>query len=241
MTTDKQLAANRANAALSTGPRTPQGRANSKQNALSHGMYSPNLVIFHWESREQFDCLRAAYIQRHQPIDQCELDLVDRLVDATWRRNRMLSLETALLDLEISRSTDDVDREYGTGADPILRIAFAFEQRHGDQSTDRVQRHITSLDHCYSRARRELQILQGERFNANSESSPELDCATSPSASEDVAPTSSATNSTAKSEPLTTKIHIIPERTHSQSREPRSGELNMETASNDGPKSGEHR
>jgi hypothetical protein len=38
MATAKQVAANRANAARSTGPRTPAGRAKSSRNAFRHGL-----------------------------------------------------------------------------------------------------------------------------------------------------------------------------------------------------------
>ena len=41
MTTDRQIAANRANALRSTGPKTAAGRARSSRNALRHGLSLP--------------------------------------------------------------------------------------------------------------------------------------------------------------------------------------------------------
>lgn len=40
MATEKQIAANRANAKRSTGPKTRQGRQVSSRNALRHGLFS---------------------------------------------------------------------------------------------------------------------------------------------------------------------------------------------------------
>ena len=41
----KQLAANRRNAQKSTGPKTPEGRAVSKMNALKHGILSKEVLV----------------------------------------------------------------------------------------------------------------------------------------------------------------------------------------------------
>lgn len=44
MASEKQIAANRKNAAKSTGPRTQKGKARSKMNALRHGLAASNLI-----------------------------------------------------------------------------------------------------------------------------------------------------------------------------------------------------
>ena len=41
---EKQLAANRRHAQLSTGPRTPEGKARSRWNALKHGVLAKALI-----------------------------------------------------------------------------------------------------------------------------------------------------------------------------------------------------
>jgi hypothetical protein len=41
MATERQIAANRANAKKSTGPRTAAGRSKSSRNALRHGLSAP--------------------------------------------------------------------------------------------------------------------------------------------------------------------------------------------------------
>lgn len=50
MATPKQIAANRRNAARSSGPRTEQGKARSKKNALRHGLSAvESLANVTWE------------------------------------------------------------------------------------------------------------------------------------------------------------------------------------------------
>jgi hypothetical protein len=46
MATDKQSDANRRNAQLSTGPRTPEGRARSARNSFQHGLTAADLALY---------------------------------------------------------------------------------------------------------------------------------------------------------------------------------------------------
>jgi hypothetical protein len=45
MTSDRQTEANRRNALLSTGPKTPEGKAIAALNALKHGLLSRDALL----------------------------------------------------------------------------------------------------------------------------------------------------------------------------------------------------
>ena len=52
MATSAQIAANQANAQLSTGPRSDDGKERSSRNSTRHGMCSKDLVILPGEEDE---------------------------------------------------------------------------------------------------------------------------------------------------------------------------------------------
>ncbi len=47
MTTQKQIEANRRNSRSSPGPKTRAGKAESKMNAMKHGLLAADLVVRH--------------------------------------------------------------------------------------------------------------------------------------------------------------------------------------------------
>src|SRR4051812_18596608 len=64
MVSEKRVAANRRNALLSTGPRTKQGKAVSRMNALRHGLLARQVVArgyLHQESEQEFKTLYREY------------------------------------------------------------------------------------------------------------------------------------------------------------------------------------
>jgi hypothetical protein len=76
---EKQLAANRANAAKSTGPKSPEGRANSSQNACKHGLSSANFTVIRLEDTEEIARLRADLISVYQPVNSQELFALEQM------------------------------------------------------------------------------------------------------------------------------------------------------------------
>jgi hypothetical protein len=101
MATDKQIEANRRNAAKSTGPRTPHGRAASSRNALRHGLLSKTVVL-QSECPTRFEASVASLYAEHAPVTPTECTLVDTMASARWRLMRLANLEAASVDHELA-------------------------------------------------------------------------------------------------------------------------------------------
>lgn len=110
-TTDKQIAANRRNAALSTGPVTESGKAIASHNSLKHGLLAKEIIIDAGEgaeSREEFDAVLLALKNQFDPQGPLEEMLVEKIVVAYWRLRRAHRYEVGL----IRRNLKDAIAEY---------------------------------------------------------------------------------------------------------------------------------
>ena len=94
---EAKLAANRGNAQLSTGPKTPEGKARAAQNALKHGLTSRSLIVLPGQE-EEFAALEASLRAEVQPATTLEHLLFDQLLHAAWNLRRIRRLEAELCD-----------------------------------------------------------------------------------------------------------------------------------------------
>jgi len=113
-TSDAALAANRANAALSTGPTSEAGKDASSGNALRHGLTAAKFTLFPGESGEQFDHYVAEHVRIFAPFAQFDpdgLNLVTEMAELRWRLRRASNYEAKVLDAEIQSllTTTDPD------------------------------------------------------------------------------------------------------------------------------------
>jgi len=92
----KQLAANRANAANSTGPKTPQGKARSAQNSVKHGFTASTFAVVRLEDLQEIAHLKADLVAVYQPVNSQELVALERMALAQQSILRAARLESGL-------------------------------------------------------------------------------------------------------------------------------------------------
>ena len=104
--TDKQLAANRANAAQSTGPRSPEGKSRSAQNARKHGFTASTFAVVRLEDLDEVARLREDAIAVYQPVNSQELFAVERIALAQQTLLRVERLHTGLCTTFLNEALD---------------------------------------------------------------------------------------------------------------------------------------
>jgi hypothetical protein len=105
MASKKQIAANRANAGKSTGPRTPEGKAVSSQNASRYDLLAKSFVL-RSECPARFQTFIDSFYAEFNPATATEAELVDTMATARWRMIRMSNLEAAIIDHEYGAEPD---------------------------------------------------------------------------------------------------------------------------------------
>jgi hypothetical protein len=88
--------ASRRNGAKSCGPKTPDGKARSAQNALKHGLCAPKFVVVGDEDPQEFAALEAALIEELAPDGPLQSVLAARVARAVWRLERAERIEAGL-------------------------------------------------------------------------------------------------------------------------------------------------
>ncbi|HOY71003.1 MAG TPA: hypothetical protein PL131_09555 [Methylotenera sp.] len=106
MTTDKQIAANKANAQKSTGAKSPKGKAIVASNSIKHGIYSSKVVI-HGESLEDFQLLLGGLVESLKPVGTLEQFYVERIAHSMWRQFRLVKAESAYIELQRTKKRSE--------------------------------------------------------------------------------------------------------------------------------------
>jgi hypothetical protein len=99
MTSLRQLEANRRNALKSTGPKSEDGKEQSRRNALRHG-FTAETVIEPLEQVEEYWAFEQAIVSEYLPQTPVEQELVHRLASLFWRLRRATAIETGLLRMQ---------------------------------------------------------------------------------------------------------------------------------------------
>lgn len=142
MATPAQIAANRRNALLSTGPRSEEGKAVSRFNALKTGIQA-NSQIIPGEDPSALEELAAGYHLEFRPATPVERFLVDILINADWQLRRLYTVEARLWELSLADGASGLGEAY---------------QRNLPAFT-RLYRRIEAVERSFYRALHQLQAV----------------------------------------------------------------------------------
>ncbi len=137
MATLKQIEANRLNALKSTGPKTPEGKAATKLNALRHGLRA-RTVVLPAEKSEDFHQLCNDLEAEWQPQSRTEHFYLEQMPVSQWKLARVEIAEKSILKQEFSAKIQI----------PLVDKLWQCQHR---------------LERSYARAQRELERLQNSR------------------------------------------------------------------------------
>jgi hypothetical protein len=123
---EAKLAANRANAELSTGPRSLEGKGRSSLNAMKHGL-TGRTVMLPKEDKEVYRAFCVRMVTSLKPETPKEEELAQLVADQHWRLRRIKTVEDALE--ERGEVTVQELATLGTYQQRIHRVLKDAEQR----------------------------------------------------------------------------------------------------------------
>ena len=140
------------------GPKTDEGKAISRYNAIKHGLLSREVLI----SNEDVDSLKELNTALHEaldPIGPIEKMLVDRIVSNIWRLRRALFVEKNSMEWYIAYSDFFAVMPQSEEQDKRKNIRNTLS----NESTDTILRYETTIERSLFRALHELERLQAKR------------------------------------------------------------------------------
>ncbi|MDX1424477.1 MAG: hypothetical protein R3322_15135 [Kiloniellales bacterium] len=163
------MAANRINAAKSTGPRGTAGKARASRNALIHGVRAKTMLL-PGEDVQDLCALRESLHQEFLPRGPQQDEWFEVIVDGFWRLRRCRCAEGGILwskifmrrQLKVLADLDSSQPDVPNVSNPdALELGLAFESAL--DSLGKLSRYETSIIRRIERASQELKRLQGEK------------------------------------------------------------------------------
>jgi hypothetical protein len=145
--TERQLAANRANAQKSTGPRSPETKAKVAQNRVRHGLTGA-FRLLPTEDPEQYNEFLNQCMLDEKPVGIIEVELVKTMAQHLWMSRRADCLQTGCFNVQ-PPSPDHPNADCTiAGIHPGLELFMRYQAHHY---------------RVYEKASRELQQRRKER------------------------------------------------------------------------------
>lgn len=140
-TSTRKAEANRRNAQLSTGPKNPEGKAKSSQNAITHGIFVKKFL--HGATPEtvaEIEALAAGLREHYQPVGMLENLLLQKAIVEAVRCGRVFGYEQEFTGTPIGivacmehavRYTTSASRAFYRAIEELERVQAARKARDG--------------------------------------------------------------------------------------------------------------
>src|ERR1700693_518287 len=138
---------------------TEAGKQRSKLNAFRHGLTAQTVVL---PTEDVAACQRhsQALLDEYLPNGATEIQLVQSLIDTSWRMNRVAAVETNLFSLGITEMEDPI-RANHPEAEAALAMASTF--RDNVRAFSNISIYSQRLSRQFERTLNQLRQIQTER------------------------------------------------------------------------------
>jgi hypothetical protein len=174
MRSQARIDAGRRNGMLARGKKSEEARQKCARNSVKHGLFSKTLVLAN-ESPELFESTRGSYYDLWKPENEFEADLVNDMVAARWRLNRIMCVEGETLDLRQARMdhSGELKKEFEAILEPT-RLAIAYDQESNKSKTlANLSRYEARYFRQLRQAAAELRLVQKDRRAAEAQEAEE--------------------------------------------------------------------
>jgi hypothetical protein len=137
------------NGRQSRGPVTQAGKDRCRFNSVRHGLLAADTVLAA-ENPAGFQNYVDALLDRFQPADDFELQLLADLASASWRKLRTRALETRMLDQASGKVVLPAD------ADGLDALVAAFDRALANPTFSNLSRYERQFESHFDRAFRRL-------------------------------------------------------------------------------------
>ncbi len=159
---EAQIQANQRNAQRSTGPKTPEGKEQSRRNSLKHGLTGAGVVLPESDAAE-VNRKAAAYARELNASDEVEVNLARRAALNAVRMDRAADQQTAALSERIRQIEAEFVAPEGVSAEEAARLkAEAVRIAMFDTSKEATQarRYEAAAERNFFKALKELRQLK---------------------------------------------------------------------------------
>jgi hypothetical protein len=140
-----------------SGPKTDEGKAVSKYNAIKHGLLTKEVLVDADEVND-LNQLKEALYEALDPVGPMENLLVDRIISNAWRLRRAIQVETKTMEWY----QNDFDF-FPVGQSEEQQARKSVKNMLSNDSVDTILRYETTIERSLFRALHELERLQAKR------------------------------------------------------------------------------